>query len=412
MLSVFTPSHRATHLDECFASLRAQTYEDWEWVVLLNGGARWAPPAPDSRVRVVDGTATGLVGAAKREACALATGEVLVELDHDDVLLPTCLEEVARAFAERPDVALVYSDFTQVDEDGTPNFDRFNAANGWEYRSESIDGRFHNVCLAPEPTPNNVAYIWYAPNHVRAFRREAYEAVGGYDATLEVLDDQDLMMRLFRVGDFHRIPRCLYLQRMHPHNTQRDARINSFIQTDTVARYWDGIADLAVSWANRRGLSVLDLSTAGSVGRTSQGAHRVVVDPDQPMLADRDGSVGAIFVTDVLQLIGDPGLLFRECHRVLAPNGLLLTLTPSTDGRGAFQDHTHRTYWNENSFWYVTQAPLRDRVYPANTDVRFQVGGIRTYFPTEFDEQHDIAYVAATLLAVKDGPRDHGPLLC
>ena len=173
-----------------------------------------------------------------------------------------------------------------IDEDGTPNFDRFNAANGWEYRSESIDGRFHNVCLAPEPTPNNVAYIWYAPNHVRAFRREAYEAVGGYDATLEVLDDQDLMMRLFRVGDFHRIPRCLYLQRMHPHNTQRDARINSFIQTDTVARYWDGIADLAVSWANRRGLSVFDLSTAGSVGRTSQGAHRVVVDPDQPITVE------------------------------------------------------------------------------------------------------------------------------
>ena len=34
-------------------------------------------------------------------------------------------------------------------------------------------------------------------------------------------------------------------------------------------------------------------------------------------------------------------------------------LTPSTDGRGAFQDPTHVSFYNENSFWYFTDRRLR-----------------------------------------------------
>ena len=33
---------------------------------------------------------------------------------------------------------------------------------------------------------------------------------------------------------------------------------------------------------------------------------------------------------------------------------MLLSLTPSTDGRGAYQDPTHVAFYNENSFWYYT----------------------------------------------------------
>lgn len=50
--SVFTPSHRPRFLDECLSTLQAQTRSDWEWIVLLNNGARWRPEHPDDRVRV------------------------------------------------------------------------------------------------------------------------------------------------------------------------------------------------------------------------------------------------------------------------------------------------------------------------------------------------------------------------
>lgn len=80
-MTVFTPSHTPAYLDECHRTVLAQTHTDWEWIVLLNAGAEWEPPRPDPRIRIVHGESSGNVGAAKREACALATGEILVELE-------------------------------------------------------------------------------------------------------------------------------------------------------------------------------------------------------------------------------------------------------------------------------------------------------------------------------------------
>lgn len=411
-VTVFTPSHAPAYLDDCCRAVLAQTHPDWEWIVLLNGATGWEPAVPDPRIRVVRGASTGRVGALKREACALATGEVLVELDHDDVLAPTCLAEVVAVLRDDPGVVLAYSDFAQLDADGSPNLDTFNPAMGWEYAPANVDGQLLNRCLAFEPSPHNVSYIWYAPNHVRAFRRSAYEKVGGYDASLEVLDDQDLMMRLYEVGDFRRIAKCLYAQRMHPGNTQRDQRVNQHIQHDTVARHHRGIGRLAIAWAKRSGLAVLDLYTAGWTRRdVPDGATELQIDPSSPSLPYADGTAGVIVATELLQRLPDRGAFFAECYRVLAHGGLVLTTTPSTDGRGAFQDPTHVAYWNENSFWYLTQAPLRDRTFPGHP-MRFQVSGIRTYFPGRFHEANNIPYVGANLLAVKDGPRQGGPLLC
>src|SRR5205085_1051987 len=99
-LSVFTPSHNPRFLDDCHRSLLAQTHQDWEWVVVLNGPADdWQPPQPDDRIQVVRGRFPPSVGTAKRAACELCRGEILVELDHDDWLASTCLEEVHEAFA-------------------------------------------------------------------------------------------------------------------------------------------------------------------------------------------------------------------------------------------------------------------------------------------------------------------------
>jgi O-antigen biosynthesis protein len=412
-VSVFTPSHAPAYLDDCFRSVVGQTYQDWEWIVLLNGDAHWEPPRPDPRIRVLRGETTGHVGAAKREACALAAGEILVELDHDDVLAPTCLAEVVAAFDEHREAVLVYSDFAQINADGSPNFDTFNPAMGWEYAPANVNQMLVNRCRALAASPHNVGYIWYAPNHVRAFRRTAYERVGGYDAGLEVLDDQDLMMRLYQAGAFHHIDACLYLQRIHDRNTQRDGRINKLIQHETVDRYHRGIAALAVAWAKRSGLASIDLHTAQWAARTLvPGADDLAIDADDPVLPYGDGEVGVIAATELLQRVPDRLAFFAECHRVLAHGGLVLTTTPSSDGRGAFQDPTHVAWWNENSFWYLTQATLRDRAFPGSSHLRFQVSGLRTYFPTDFDRAHKIPYVGANLLAVKDGPRQGGPLLC
>ena len=147
------------------------------------------------------------VGALKSYACDLAKGHIPVELDHDDRLSVECLSEVPASFRAHPEAALVYSGFAQFNADGTANEDRFDASAGWVYTNEQVDGTTYLRCQAMAPYPHNVGYIWYAPNHVRAFRRSAHEKAGGYSAELRVLDDQDLMARLYEVGDFVHIDR-------------------------------------------------------------------------------------------------------------------------------------------------------------------------------------------------------------
>ncbi|MEU8017401.1 glycosyltransferase [Micromonospora parva] len=413
-VTVFTGSYRTRFLDECLRSLLAQTYSDWEWVVLLNQGNRWRPEVDDPRVRLVVRDELNGVGAVKRHACAEARGDILVELDDDDLLSSDCLAEIVGAFEAYPEVGFVYSDTAQIGEDGGRDDSRFAASHGWRYRDERIDGREVLASHALAPTPHNVSYIWYAPNHVRAFRRDVYEKVGGYDESLDVADDLDLMCRLYQVTDFHHIPRCLYLQRMHSRNTQRDPEANARIQRRSVEIYDRNIQFNALAWAKRRGLLALDMGAAhnkpeGFLGLDRRAGDGVDIVCDVTNGIDLpDDSVGVIRAVDFLEHVPDKIAVFNELYRILAPNGMLLSLTPSTDGRGAFQDPTHVAFYNENSFWYFTDQQYA-RFVP-EIECRFQVSRLGTYFPTDFHRSHNIPYVVANLIAIKDETRNGGPL--
>jgi hypothetical protein len=135
-----------------------------------------------------------------------------------------------------------------------------------------------------------------------------------------------------------------------------------------------------------------------------------VLDPTEPTIAADDNSVGVLKAYDVLQRMPERAAFFNEVYRALAHAGLIFTLTPSTDGRGAFQDPSYTAYYNENSFMYLTERALRDLI-PELT-ARLQLSHLRTFFPTEEHAELDIPYVQANLIAIKDGPRQGGPLLC
>jgi hypothetical protein len=89
----------------------------------------------------------------------------------------------------------------------------------------------------------------------------------------------------------------------------------------------------------------------------------------------------------------------KEAQRCLAPMGWFLTLTPSTDGRGAFQDPTHISFWNSNSFWYYTKAETAKYI---GTPVRFQLNRIKNFFPNEYCKTHNIVYVKADLVKLPE----------
>jgi hypothetical protein len=389
----------------------------------LNGGARWYSAPDDPRVIIDEADEIRGVGAAKHHACALALGDILVEVDHDDLLTTNALEEIVRAFDANPDIGVVYSDGAQILEDGSKDPSRWDAANGWVYRDDvvevaGIDGEVRKrevlAVQALEPSPANLSYVWWACNHVRAFRRSVYEQVGGYDWTMDVLDDQDLMCRLYQATDFHHIHECLYLQRTHDGMTQKHSETNALIQTRTVELHDKYIEPMALAWAKRNGLLALDLGGAHS---SPAGYLSVDTEPGVDLCGDvfdvlggmADSSVGVVRAVDLLEHISDKVAVANLIHRVLAPDGMLLSCTPSALGQGGAMDPTHCANYVEASFWYLCDRNYQKYV-PALT-ARFQQSRLVTYAPTPWHAENQILYIQFNGICIKPGGVRNGGYL-
>ena len=107
-----------------------------------------------------------------------------------------------------------------------------------------------------------------------------------------------------------------------------------------------------------------------------------------------DNSCGVVRAHDALEHIRNSQLIMSEIHRVLAPGGILLSQTPSTDGRGAWQDPTHVSFWNQNSFWYWTRKQQAQYIRNARM---FRECKLATEFPDDYCRQNNIPYVIAHL---------------
>lgn len=407
-ISVFTPTHNPKYIMDCYNSLKSQTIQDWEWIIVYNNQGIVARNLreiqEDPRVKFLEIRHVKGVGEAKSLCCQYASGDILLELDHDDVLHPECLEEVLDAFQNNPEASVVYSNFAQINHDTTPNMDRFGNY-GWTYRKFIYEGTEYQEVVSFKPSPQMLGYIWFLPNHVRAFRRTMYEKCGGYDMSMTILDDQDLLSRLYLEGDFVHVDRCLYFQRIHSHQTQKV--LNPDIQTGTQQLYTKYIAQLAIKWSERNNLRAIDFGSAhnkpeGFEGLDVQDREGVDIVCDvNNGLPFADGSVGVIRASDFLEHIPDKVKIINEIYRVLAHGGILLSNTPSSDGRGAFQDPTHVAFYNRNSFWYYTKEFYRNFV--AGLNVKFMESYTITHYPSQFHEDNNIPYIVANLIAVKEG---------
>jgi hypothetical protein len=79
-----------------------------------------AAERPGQRIRVEIEDDVNGVGAAKRRACEPARGEILVEVDQDDLLAKACLAEVGKAFDAHPEAVFVHSNTALINEDRRP----------------------------------------------------------------------------------------------------------------------------------------------------------------------------------------------------------------------------------------------------------------------------------------------------
>lgn len=398
-VSIFTPTHDSTFLPKVYESIKDQKFD--EWIILHNNGSKKRIGFNDARVReLMVPVAPEWVGPLKAHACEQATGDVLVELDHDDLLLPTAIEETVRAF-EDPSVGFVFSNTVNCTGDYKP-VARFPEQSGWRYRPFNYQGYDLDETVSFDATPVAVSRIWFAPNHLRAFRRKDYEKVGGYNKSMRILDDLDLMCRLYQSCQFKHIDKPLYLYRIHGQNAW--LKHNREIQENVYRIYDQYIEPMALRWANASGLRAVELG-----GRMAASPGFETVDLlDANIIADlndawpfEDGSVGVVRAYDVIEHLRDPLHTMKELYRVLAPGGYAFIQVPSTDGRGAFADPTHISFWNEASFQYYTDARKAKYI---GTPVRFQ--SVRLY--TTPKDSDGVCWTRAHLLKLSNGLRVPG----
>jgi glycosyltransferase involved in cell wall biosynthesis len=403
--SIISPSHKNTpYLQELYESLCAQTYGNWEWVLWLNGKFKRSKLSTeienDERVKIYECRENNPnVGFHKNKAFHLGSGDVVVEVDHDDMLTPDCLEELNKAYQDES-VGFVFSDVAVYDD----NFVPYNEQHGWSYYFYNFRGKDRYVMNSWRPTSQSLAYIWYAPDHVRSWRKSVYEEIGGHNVDLSICDDHELMIRTYLKTKMYHIKKPLYIYRVYGENTYLQR--NADIQTKTVDLYKEYAYQLAEKDADDRGLLKVDIGGGlyprkGYLTIDQEGGDITCDLNDGIPLPDN--SVGVINASHVLEHLRDPIKSMREIHRVLAHGGWAMIEVPSTDGRGAWQDPTHVSFWNEHSFWYYTNKDKA--IFIRNSDIRFQ-----TYRLETWEMAPHIPVVTAWLTAIKDEERLPGVL--
>jgi GT2 family glycosyltransferase len=201
-ISIVVPTYNTPEpmLREMLSSVRAQLYSDWELCVADDGSsARHVveilkeAARTDHRITLVLGAQNRGVSFASNRALELVTGEFVVLLDHDDILEPQALFRVAESITEdNPD--MVYSDEVLVTPDAT-------AVKQYVYRP----------AFSPEFLRGHPYIV-----HLVGFRTELVKRVGGFDETLRISQDYDLILRVSELArTVVHIPDILYQWRVH-----------------------------------------------------------------------------------------------------------------------------------------------------------------------------------------------------
>ncbi len=194
--AILTPVYNAPlHIFKQTASFVAsQSYPNWRWYVAdASTDAALSAyitqlAATEPRITLIRLPNNGGIAANTNAALNRATEDFLLLLDHDDLLAPEALFEVAHCLQTQPDADLIYSDSDKVD----------------------AKGRRFEPLFKPDWSPELLLCVNYI-RHLSVFRREVALRVGQFDSALDGAQDWDYFLRLSEVTQrIHHLPKVLY----------------------------------------------------------------------------------------------------------------------------------------------------------------------------------------------------------
>jgi glycosyltransferase involved in cell wall biosynthesis len=216
-ISVVIPAYNAErYIAKAIESCLSQTYTPHEIIVIddasTDGTAAIAESFPPP-VRVIRLAENMGVSVARNRGVQASTGNWLAFLDADDWFLPEKLESQRRCSLDNPQVVLIYTGYRMIGIDGSESCGQFF----WP-RELWPTLRYRN--------PLNLSSV--------LLRRDAFDAVAGFDPAFRTAQDWDLWLRLvaiYSVKSFAALPEPLVVYR----------RVAGSISSNAMRYYFDRV---------------------------------------------------------------------------------------------------------------------------------------------------------------------------
>jgi GT2 family glycosyltransferase len=204
VMPVYNPN--LAWLAEAIESVRHQLYPQWQ-LCIADDASTDPDVAPmlrayaeqDSRIVVHVRSQNGHISACSNDALAMATGEWVALLDHDDLLSHDALLRMVAAIDRHPETRVLYSDEDKIDEQGRRSDPYFKC--DWN---------------------RDLFYSQNMISHLGVYHTMLVREVGGFRKGYEGSQDYDLALRCVeRLKDeqIHHVPRVLYHWRIHAEST-------------------------------------------------------------------------------------------------------------------------------------------------------------------------------------------------
>ncbi len=218
------PTHGGRFLAAAAQSVQAQTFADWELIIVDDGSTDGTAvvaeslAAEDSRVRVVTNPRNSGIAAARNRGLSSISpsSEYVAFLDHDDAWLPGALETLQAALVANMKASAAHGTATGIDELGaTIPIPRERLR-----RMGILHGR---LVEWPAWRPTEFANLVYENCIISTgsglIRRKDLVTMGAFDLRAAPSDDYDLWIRLARRSEIAFIDRTVLAYRSHRDQT-------------------------------------------------------------------------------------------------------------------------------------------------------------------------------------------------
>lgn len=203
LVSVIMPVFNGeTYLAESIESILAQTYTDFEFIIVDDGSQDRSAEIAESyaehnkRIRVVKLERNVGVADARNHAMALSSAEFIAVMDCDDVSLPQRLQRQVDFLRRNPNIGVLGTGAQAVNEKLRPLF-------GFDLPQR------HALIVV------NLFVGSFFIHPSVMMRRDALSAIGGYEPSRQTAVDPELWSRLLWRTRFANLPERLLLYRFH-----------------------------------------------------------------------------------------------------------------------------------------------------------------------------------------------------